>query len=112
MPYPDESSAVPVLLRVKLPEASSLEYPTKRPGEPVMFGPNITGTAKGDEFPTQELVNLDGAFYKAGVSGDTYTGGGHGSAIIGFDASLVSSVYGGSSTVQPSSVALLACIKF
>lgn len=76
-----------------------------------MFGPNIAGTAKGDEFPTQELVNLDGAFYKAGVSGDTYTGGGHGSAIIGFDASLVSGVYGGSSTVQPSSVALLVCIK-
>lgn len=73
--------------------------------------PNITGTAKGDEFPTTELVSLDGAFYKAGSSGDTYTGGGHGSAIIGFDASLVSSVYGGSSTVQPSSVTALACIK-
>lgn len=79
--------------------------------QPLFGRPNITETAKGDEFPTQELVNLDGAFYKAGVSGDTYTGGGHGSAIIGFDASLVSGVYGGSSTVQPSSVALLVCIK-
>lgn len=77
-----------------------------------MFGPNITGTAKGDEFPTQELVNLDGAFYKAGVSGDTYTGGGHGSAIIGFDASLVSSVYGADTTVQPASLRGLVCIKF
>ena len=38
MPFPDESSAVPVLIRVKLPEASSPEYPTTRPGEPMMFG--------------------------------------------------------------------------
>nr|DAZ83800.1 MAG TPA: hypothetical protein [Caudoviricetes sp.] len=75
------------------------------------YGPNITGTARGDEFPTTELVQLDGAFYKIGTHGDTETGGGHGSAIIGFDASLVSNVYGGSSTVQPPSVALLACIK-
>ena len=73
--------------------------------------PNITGTAQGDEFPTTELVQLDGAFYKIGTFGDTETGGGHGSASIGFDASLVSNVYGGSSTVQPPSVALLACIK-
>ena len=74
-------------------------------------GPNITGTAQGDEFPTTELVQLDGAFYKIGTFGDTETGGGRGSASIGFDASLVSNVYGGSSTVQPPSVALLACIK-
>lgn len=73
--------------------------------------PNITGTAQGDEFPTTELVQLDGAFYKIGTFGDTETGGGHGSASIGFDASLVSNVYGGSSTVQPPSVALIACIK-
>lgn len=80
--------------------------------EPTRYvGPNITGTAQGDEFPTTELVQLDGAFYKIGTFGDTETGGGRGSASIGFDASLVSNVYGGSSTVQPPSVALLACIK-
>lgn len=73
--------------------------------------PNITGTAQGDEFPTTEMVQLDGAFYKIGTFGDTYTGGGHGSASIGFDASLVSNVYGGSSTVQPSALKFLPCIK-
>ena len=73
--------------------------------------PNITGTAQGDEFPTTEMVQLDGAFYKIGTFGDTYTGGGHGSASIGFDASLVSNVYGGSPIVQPQSLMLLPCIK-
>ena len=74
-------------------------------------GPNITGTAQGDEFPTTELVQLDGAFYKIGTHGDTETGGGHGSAIIGFDASLSNGIYGGSSTVQPLAVMLLPAIK-
>ena len=73
--------------------------------------PNITGTAQGDEFPTTEMVQLDGAFYKIGTFGDTETGGGHGSASIGFDASRVCKIYGSSSIVQPQSLMLLPCIK-
>lgn len=57
------------------------------------------------------MVQLDGAFYKIGTFGDTETGGGHGSAIIGFDASLSNDIYGGSSTVQPLAVMLLPAIK-
>ena len=72
--------------------------------------PNITGTAGGDEFPTNE-VRLDGAFYKVGTQGDTATGNSHGSAIIGFDASRSSSVYGSSTEIQPPSGKALWIIK-
>lgn len=73
--------------------------------------PNITGTAKGDEFPTTEMASLEGAFYHGGTYGDTETGGGHGSAIINFDASRVSKIYGSSSIVQPRALMLFPCIK-
>ena len=71
-------------------------------------GPNITGgngTWLGDTgIPFGSFVN------HGYVTGN---GGGSGSINrMGFDASLSSSAYGASSTVQPLAIELLACIKF
>ena len=112
MPYPDESSAVPVLILVKHPEAPSLEYPTKRPGEPVMFGlsPNITGSfqlfagSAGASTGSFTDVGTDSRKSTDAVSGRTPTE-------KQFDASLSSSVYGGSEIVQPASLRLMPCIR-
>lgn len=83
---------------------------------PVMFGsPNIsgegdwvfggyasTGTFTGSMYHVS-LQNLPGA-----TGGNDYYNGKPG---IGIDASRSSSIYKASSTVQPASVRLLACIK-
>ena len=74
-----------------------------------MFGPNITGTEKGDENPPIETCT--GAFYKAGSYSNTGAGSVSGSGILGFDASRASSLFGKSTTVQPQSVRVLPCIK-
>ena len=110
----------PLLLIRELPQD---EYPTPalpRPFtshdvEPVMFGPNIsgegdwvfggyasTGTFTGSMYHVS-LQNLPGA-----TGGNDYYNGKPG---IGIDASRSSSIYKASSTVQPASVRLLACIK-
>ena len=83
--------------------------------EPLMFGPNIsgegdwvfggyasTGTFTGSMYHVS-LQNLPGA-----TGGNDYYNGKPG---IGIDASRSSSIYKASSTVQPASVRLLACIK-
>lgn len=64
--------------------------------------PNITGA-----FPTEGTKWLEGAFYNAGVTaktGATGSDGNHDQTL--FDASLCSTVYGNSDTVQMNAVAL------
>ena len=79
--------------------------------DPVMFGrPNISGRFEYHAWAAQRT----GAFYE-GTSGVLKTGGntdrGSGDARTLMDASLVNSAYGNSSTVQPSSLLLVLCIK-
>ena len=77
---------------------------------PVMFGPNISGRFEYHAWAAQRT----GAFYE-GTSGVLKTGGNtdrnSGDAMTLMDASLVNSAYGNSSTVQPSSLRLVLCIK-
>lgn len=77
---------------------------------PVMFGPNISGRFEYHAWAAQRT----GAFYE-GTSGVLKTGGNTdracGDAMTRMDASLVNSAYGNSSTVQPSSLRLVLCIK-
>lgn len=114
MPYPDESSAVPVLILVKHPEASSLEYPTKRPGEPMMFGrPNITGSMPSWMWAF-ESKQPSGAFSKGSIYEQAIEGGTRTNRNLNafkFDASGSSATYGASATVQPSALRALPCIK-
>ena len=105
----------PLLLIRELPQD---EYPTPalpRPFtshdvEPVMFGPNISGRFEYHAWAAQRT----GAFYE-GTSGVLKTGGNtdrnSGDAMTRMDASRVTSAYGNSSTVQPSSLRLVHCIK-
>ena len=114
MPYPDESSAVPVLIRVKHPEASSLEYPTKRPGEPLMFGrPNISGSfSNGYRGMVGSATGAFGhpepwkKFMDWGSTGSVSAYDG-----AGFDASWSNQLFGQSQSVQPASMRALPCIK-
>ena len=77
---------------------------------PVMFGPNISGRFEYHAWAAQRT----GAFYE-GTSGVLKTGGNtdrnSGDAMTRLDASRVTSAYGNSSTVQPSSLRLVHCIK-
>ena len=115
MPYPDESSADPVLILVKHPEASSLEYPTKRPGEPVMFGPNITGSFNGQQncsAPADWDIEVSGAFVDdKPFIGVINAGAGTQGYGFSFDASKSNQIYGETLTVQPPALRCLACIK-
>ena len=110
---PALTDIAPLLLIRELPQD---EYPTPalpRPFtshdvEPVMFGPNITGTFNpvsqtGDD-PT-------GAFHR--LTGDGMTGYQifSGKCRYGFDASGSSSIYGSASTVQPAALRFIPCIK-
>lgn len=95
----------------KAPDADWPLYPTTLPVLPVMFGrPNISGRFEYHAWAAQRT----GAFYE-GTSGVLKTGGntdrGSGDARTLMDASLVNSAYGNSSTVQPSSLLLVLCIK-
>ena len=79
----------------------------------MMFGPNITG--KVADFNDRSIgISPSGAFYKSGtVGGAPGEWGGSGTRYtIEMDASKASGTYGQSQTVQPSSLQLLACIKF
>lgn len=73
-------------------------------GDTVEAGlPNITG-----RFTLGDPRNFQGALYKAGTESlSTSAPGGSSDAIIGFDASHSSSIYGNSSTVQPQSIKVL-----
>ena len=80
-----------------------------------MFGdsPNITG--KVADFNDRSIgISPSGAFYESGtVGGAPGEWGGSGTRhTIEMDASKASGTYGQSQTVQPSSLQLLACIKF
>ena len=110
-----------MLLRIKHPEASSLEYPTKRPGEPVMFGrPNIIGSSELDTtVDGNSLIFLaSGAFSRDVVQAS----GSYASyqsvrsvprhGVFDFDASRSNALYGSGSIVQPSALRGLACVKF
>ena len=84
---------------------------TSEVGSSVQAGlPNITGTEQGDENPPIETCT--GVFYKAGTYSNTAAGTVGASGILGFDASRSSSLFGKSTTVQPSSIRVLPLIKF
>ena len=75
--------------------------------------PNITG--KVADFNDRSIgISPSGAFYESGtVGGAPGEWGGSGTRhTIEMDASKASGTYGQSQTVQPSSLQLLACIKF
>lgn len=52
-----------------------------------------------------------GAFYKSGSTNVVPTGANSAGAHLGFDASRSETVFGASTTVQPRSLQVLACIK-
>ena len=98
----------------QLPFSASLKAPVPLTHDavtvPVMFGPNISGRFEYHAWAAQRT----GAFYE-GTSGVLKTGGNtdrnSGDAMTRMDASRVTSAYGNSSTVQPSSLRLVHCIK-
>lgn len=75
---------------------------------PVMFGPNITGQV--NLCGAWGGVSNAGALSKSGSTGAP-TGGAQNGVNVYFDASASRSTYGSSSTVQPSSIRGLFCIK-
>ena len=78
---------------------------------PVMFGPNITG-GFGYVVWTQNVrgAHMVGGGDPQSVNRNVTDGGSEHVSWVDFDASRSASVYGGS-TVQPSSVRSLFCIK-
>ena len=78
------------------------------PEDPVMFGPNITGSAPG----SQGGSGYSGALYRNGTTQAYNAGGGTTDDWLTLDASRSDGTYGASSTVQPSSVRVLLLIKF
>lgn len=84
-------------------------YPFEKP--PLMFGPNIIGTANGIFGLTG--TEIAGAITKeiTGRNLAGYNGSGAQYGEILFDASLSSSVFGTAETVQPPTLLGLACIK-
>lgn len=106
----------PLLLIRELPQD---EYPTPalpRPFtshdvEPVMFGPNISGTLYLDDLDSPRKPTLSGAFYDTGKRTTDPAGNYEGGCVAGLSATRSSSVYGKSQTVQPASLRLIPCIK-
>ena len=79
---------------------------------PLMFGPNITGSAgAGKAGWHQDSFVPSGAF--ASTSEALMVGGGEVVTITGqnFNASRSSSVFGSSSSVQPPAIRFLPCIR-
>ena len=74
----------------------------------MMFGPNITGQFQGGD---ALVAIVSGAFGFVRQSESLLAPGPYMLAIGDFKASRCSSIYGRYSGVQPSSVALLPCIK-
>ena len=85
----------------------SARYESPKPARPLMFGPNIIGTAGGLQYPDDIF---SGSLYRVGTCDKGYERD-YGGTVFGLDASLSSSVYGASQTIQPSSMRFLACIK-
>ena len=77
--------------------------------DPVMFGPNIIGSTgsngglTSDAHPNGCLTEQQGTH--------KFDPGSYTQKCMGIDASLSSSCYGKSSTIQPSSLRVLPCIK-
>lgn len=75
-------------------------------------GPNITGSIDGNGWPESGLTLVcEGAFFATKNGSTQGRGGGNRNKIFEMDASLCSNTYGASSTVQPSSLRVLVCIK-
>lgn len=72
--------------------------------------PNITGYISGDDY---KMAQIGGAFYFSGTASgshqETVTGNFN---IVRFDASRSSSIYGKSTTVQPSAKTVQVCIRY
>lgn len=105
----------------KAPDDEPFHHP-KRPSKdrwmlPVMFGPNISGGFNANNGKEQNWSNYffaDGAFFCNGESDPRRggnAGGSGGGGRIKISASGSSSIYGGSSTVQPSAIRFLPAIK-
>lgn len=75
---------------------------------PVMFGPNITGQFQAESW---NITGRQGAFYIRKKSLGGASGSDGEAHEVSLDASYSSSVYGRSSTVQPSALRLIPCIK-
>ena len=110
----------PPSLRLKAPEASlrpvsSLRVQTVN--VPLMFGrsPNITGTVEMEGASGAALLYADakveGALQMKGSSSVVPNGTDGNGKHLAIDASRVSAVYGGASSVQPASVRVLPVIK-
>lgn len=117
---PDTEPVAPKLLREKAPDALEDMAPHIVPASPMMFGPNITGSLFCDtnEAGNGLVFRGEGAHIYS-VGSETYSyatykpsNNVHIRAKIDFSAGASSSVYGGSSTVQPSAMASLVLIKF
>lgn len=80
-----------------------------------MFGPNISGEGDWVYGGYASKGKFTGAMYHVSLQNSCGATGGEdyylGKPGIGIDASRSSSIYKASSTVQPASVRLLACIK-
>ena len=79
--------------------------------DPVMFGPNISGTLYLDDLDSPRKPTLSGAFYDTGKRTTDPAGNYEGGCVAGLSATRSSSVYGKSQTVQPASLRLIPCIK-
>ena len=112
----------PLLLIRELPQD---EYPTpalpmpftSHDVEPVMFGPNISGSftlQKAGEFNSAHGDISEGPFYKSSSKKGQFNNAAEWASEVPrvlFSASRSSSEYGNSTSVQPASIRLIHCIK-
>ena len=99
---------------IKAPDTSGMDALFPKPGVPVMLGPNITGHVQSGYCAVVDGGNTPvGALYldapaniiaRGNESSNQRRG-------LGIDASLSSTIFGGSETVQPTALKFLPCIK-
>ena len=81
-----------------------------------MFGPNISGSVELESSSGAALLYADakvsGAFSKTGSSNVVPNGVNSAGKHLAIDSSRNTSIFGGSTTVQPSAIRVLPCIKF
>jgi hypothetical protein len=97
-------------------ESVSTFPPIAAPKVPLMFGPNITGVvddvtaaALEDNASASGVFNVERTYYSAAWEGSVRIPR---EFELSFSAQRGSALFSGSSTVQPSSMRLLPCIKF
>ena len=84
---------------------------------PVMFGPNISGSftlQKSGEFNSAHGDISEGPFYKSSSKKGQFNNAAEWASEVPrvlFSASRSSNLYGNSSTVQPSTIRTMLCIK-